>query len=132
MRVRVTNHIFEQAILMNPLFCHKMDVVEYIIDYIVPKLYLPEDQIISMGSKDKLIYFVANGNCQVSVSNHLKQIVVINELHQGDYFGEIAVIFGSDRTASIESINYCTLAHLSIEHFKELCRVCPEVYTSIK
>lgn len=109
-----------------------MDVVEYIIDQIVPKLYLPEDLIIQHGSSDKFIYFIANGICRVSVSNHLKQLKVIKELSQGDYFGEIALIFGSLRTANIESFNYCTLAYLRIEHFKKLCSICPEVYTWIK
>lgn len=132
MRVRVTNHIFEQAILKNPIFCDKMDVVEYIIDYIEPKLFFPEDSIIKMGSQGKLIFFIANGDCQVSISNHLKQPVSVNELHQGDYFGEIAVLFGTTRSSNIDSLNYCTLAHLSSQYLQKLANICPELYESLK
>ena len=85
-----------------------------------------------MGSDDKLIYFVANGDCKVYVTNHMKENIVANELHQGDYFGELATIFGSNRTATIETHNYCTLAYLGIEHFKKFCSLCPELYSSMK
>ena len=50
-------------------------------------------------------------------------------MHQGAYFGEIAVIFGSTRTANIDSINYCTLAHISNDYLKKLCNISPEVLT---
>ena len=85
-----------------------------------------------MGSNDKCIYFIANGHCMVSIKNHLNQRIVVDKLVQGDYFGENAVIFGSSRSANIESINYCTLAHLSVENFNKLCHFCPDVYLDMK
>lgn len=132
MRLKVTNQIFELAILKNAIFCDKMDVVEYIIDFIQPKFFFPEDRIITMGQRGKLIYFIANGDCEVSVTNHLKQNLVVKQLHPGDYFGEIAVMLESARSSNIDSINYCTMAHLSSEYFKRLCNVSPEMYTCIK
>lgn len=72
MRVRVTNHVFESAILKNELFQDKMEIVEHIIDFIQPQLFLPEDLIITMGHKDKIMYFIANGDCSVSINNHMK------------------------------------------------------------
>lgn len=132
MKVRVTNYIFEKAILKNDIFCDKMEVVDYIIDFIQPQLFFPEDPIIKMGTAGKLIYFLANGDCQVSVQNSMKQIKLVNELHQGDYFGEISIIFGAVRSANVESINYCTLAHLSSEYFHKMCNLSPEIFNSLK
>ena len=85
-----------------------------------------------MGEVGKHIYFIANGDCQVTVSTHVVQLEVVKELHQGDYFGEIAVIFGSARSSNVDSINYCTLAHLHKEHFKKMWNICPEMYTNLK
>lgn len=81
MKVRVTNYIFEKAILKNDIFCDKLEVVDYIIDFIQPQLFFPEDPIIKMGSAGKLIYFIANGDCQVSVQTSMKQMKIVNELH---------------------------------------------------
>lgn len=72
-KIRVTNHIFGQAILQNEIFCDKKHIVEGVIDYVQPRLIFPEDQIVMMGARDKLIYFIAHGELEVSVQTHLKQ-----------------------------------------------------------
>ena len=41
-------------------------------------------------------------------------------------------MIGTPRSANIDSINYCTLAHLSNVYFNKLCDICPELITSIK
>ena len=122
MRIRVTNCIFSKAILQNPIFDGKLDVVDFIVNYIKPKLSFPEDPIIRMGQAGDCIYFLAGGECLLSITNHLKQIQVYKEeITQGSYFGEVALILGSVRSANIESKNYCTLAQLNKEHFEKLC-----------
>ena len=109
-----------------------MDVVEYIIEYVKPSLFMPEDPIITMGETGNQIYFIANGHCQVSVTNHLKQKSIVQQLHQGDYFGEIAVIFGSVRSSNVDSLNYCTIANIDGECLRKLCNMSPEIYTNMK
>ena len=68
----------------------------------------------------------------MSVNTHQKKKKIINEIHQGDYFGEIAIIFGSLRSANIDSLNYCTLANLNNVYFNKLCALCLEIKASIK
>lgn len=63
----VTNHIFTEVILQNPIFCDKMDVIIEFIDHFQLKLFFPEDPVLKMGSKCRLIYLIANGDCEVSI-----------------------------------------------------------------
>ena len=133
MRIRVTNYIFEQAIIKNEVFSSQVEIVEFIIEYIKPKLTFPEDPIIRMGQAGQCMYFLASGECLVSVSNHLKQKITYKaELLQGSFFGEISIIFGCMCTANVESKNYCTLAKLDQEHFQKMCRLSPDMFHNLK
>lgn len=62
---------------------------------------MPEDMVIEYGMNDKIIYFIAHGKCLVSISNHLRVKCSVGEITEGEYFGEISVLFGSNRTADI-------------------------------
>ena len=51
---------------------------------------------------------------------------------QGEYFGENSLLFKSTRSATIESINYCTLAQLHTEHLRHMFDISPELHASMK
>lgn len=67
------------------------------------------------------MYFIAKGSCEVTVrTNYDIQIDDNDEssqkiglLGEGAHFGEISLIYGCKRTATVSSTNYCTLASLS-------------------
>lgn len=73
--------------------------------------------VIEYGMNDKTIYFVAHGRCLVNISNHLRTKCSISEIDEGQYFGEIAVLFGSNRTAAIQCITHSTLGTISKADF---------------
>jgi len=73
------------------------------------------------------MYFIATGKCYVEVQtdfniqlgdSNAKQKV--NTLLEGSYFGEISVLFGCKRTASVVSNSYCTLAFISKKKLTQL------------
>ena len=68
----------------------------------------------------------------MSVQNHIKEKKYVKKLSQGEYFGEVALIFGSLRSSNVESINYCTLANLRREYFDKMLLLSPEIHNSIK
>lgn len=60
------------------------------------------------------MYVIAKGACQVSIMDEKKINRKIKKtLRPGDYFGEISLIFGCKRTATVESSKYSTLAKLT-------------------
>ena len=70
---------------------------------------------------DPVMYFIAKGHCQVTVrtNNDMQMeddesaVQKIGILGEGAHFGEISLLFGCRRTATVASNNYCTLATLS-------------------
>lgn len=53
-------------------------------------------------------------------------------MRPGDYFGEISLIFGCKRTATVESSKYSTLAKLSKQDYKEALIEFPIMQTLLK
>ena len=58
------------------------------------------------------MYLVSKGACQVSIIDEKKNEQILKELRPGEYFGEIAMIYGCKRTATVKSLKYSTLAKL--------------------
>lgn len=109
-----------------------MEIVDKIINFVEPRLYMPEDQIVEYGMSDKSIYFIAQGKLLVIISNHLRVQSAVKELSEGRYFGEVSIVFGSSRTADVQSITHCTLAYLSYQHFQNILDYSPDLFHSLQ
>jgi len=59
------------------------------------------------------MYFIVNGDCLVIIKEHDRKSKIARLLYDGQHFGEIGLLYGCDRTASIMSRNYNTLAKLN-------------------
>ena len=58
-------------------------------------------------------YFIAEGKCEVTVNDYFGNSESINKiLEKGNYFGEVAILHNTLRTATVKSINYCTFGLL--------------------
>jgi CRP-like cAMP-binding protein len=68
-----------------------------------------------------MLYFLAKGDCEVYVLNEKKAEVFVKQLRPGSLFGEVALVTNGKRSASVKSRNYCTVAGLSEDKFKEFC-----------
>ena len=86
---------------------------------------VPEEEIVSEGVYDKnelFMYFISKGDCYVSQRNQNgREEQAFKLLNEGDNFGEISLIYNCPRTATVRSRNYNELAHLSYDHWRELC-----------
>jgi CRP-like cAMP-binding protein len=81
------------------------------------------------------MFFIAKGDCDVKVRDKIGDIVeecVARTLNPGDHFGEISMIYGCPRTASVIANNYCTLSRLTKHHFEELVQKYPELISRFK
>ena len=62
----------------------------------------------------------------------MKQNVYVRSIFQGDYFGELALLTQTPRSATVKSSNYCTLAVISKSLFYDLCTSFPDVFLKMK
>ena len=56
---------------------------------------------------------LAQGECQVWIEDNKKNKYLKKTLRANEYFGEISLIYGCARTATVISSKYSTLAMLS-------------------
>lgn len=74
------------------------------------------------------MYLVAKGECIVNIRDEKNHLIRNHRiLTTSDYFGEISMIYGCKRTATVTSRKYSTLAMLTQKKFKEITTEFPEM-----
>jgi len=78
------------------------------------------------------MYILAKGQCEILVKDQTKKEVYVRDIAQGNLFGEVALLFGTRRTASVRSKDQCTIGALNEENFFDLVQNFPEVETLLR
>ena len=120
LKIEVTKHIFHNAILSNPVFDRKTEIIDDILHNLNTCLYFPENEIWSQGTIGRELYFLAKGEWDVFVKDENSIVRYITTLQVGFYFGEVALLKECPRTATVKSKNYSTCASLDKEKFNKL------------
>lgn len=100
-------------------------------------LNLPDEEVVKQeDEKDKdedlAMYWVGTGHCKVKVRDSNGREEVIGTLNEGDHFGEVALIYGCKRTATVISSNYNTFARILKPRYREVIADFPEYETCLK
>src|SRR5205823_9191478 len=69
------------------------------------------------GDKGDAMYLIESGRIRISISDEDGREIVLAELAQGDFFGEMAIIDGKQRSADATVIEDARLSVLSREDF---------------
>lgn len=77
--------------------------------------------IVREGDTDRRFYLIVSGEAEVSVDGHL-----IRRLGAGDYFGEVSVIDGGERTATVTAAMPTTMLTLAHFNLKALIKEHPD------
>lgn len=74
------------------------------------------------GDDGDALYLIESGRVRISVSDQDKREIVLAELARGDFFGEMAIIDGKQRSADATVIEAARFAVLSRESFLRFIR----------
>lgn len=83
--------------------------------------------IISEGDESKKMYFIIEGTVNVFRKNYKGRTEAICELNAPNYFGEMSIIDGGPRSASVESKTDVVLAELKWDDVRCLFEDKPEI-----
>ena len=109
------------------------EIIFSIVKYLTVELKNPEDVIIEQNARTQEMYYVAKGVCTVQVVDQTKKLnKCVRNLLPGDHFGEIGMIYGTPRTATVLSKNYSTLAKMSLEVYHDLTTEYPSMVNALK
>jgi cAMP-dependent protein kinase regulator len=84
--------------------------------------------VVKEGDTGDSMYIVKDGLLRVSTVDKKGREVILAELGEGDIFGEVALITGKPRTATVKTLKQSRLMKLKKEDFQELV----EQYESVK
>lgn len=88
--------------------------------------------IVKEGKPGDKFYIIARGKVEVSVTGRYGQKVRVAVLGDGDYFGEMALIEESLRTATVETLTPCLLLKLEVSEFRSLVDKAPETRKALE
>lgn len=123
LKLEITIHIFSQELKKKLL--KDQPKVNEIVRLIVTKLNfvlsVPEEILLNQDDESTDMFFIAKGECGVNVLDNKKnENIDYKILKPGHYFGEISLLYGCRRTATVYSRNYSTLGRISRESIMEI------------
>jgi CRP/FNR family cyclic AMP-dependent transcriptional regulator len=117
-----------EALRSVPLFASLDDTAatelrNLLSDKIVPR----NTRLFRQGDTGDGMYLIESGRVRISIRDDDKQELTLAELAQGDFFGEMSIIDGRQRSADAQVIEDARLAILSRDAFLSFVRTNPDV-----
>jgi voltage-gated potassium channel len=103
------------------------EVLRDLVVALRPAVYLPGDLICTWGSQGDEMYFIVHGAVEV-LDQHGKALA---RLHDGDFFGEVALLTNSPRNATARAEAFCDLYVLDRATFERVAAQHPLFHASI-
>ncbi|MFD2206185.1 cation:proton antiporter [Kiloniella antarctica] len=98
-----------------PVFADlQVEELEQIARQLTPRILADDAFVFRKGDRADGIYFIANGAVEIRVGDE------VYRLGHGNFFGEMALLDETQRSADVKSISYSHLLLLEIDKFKEL------------
>eukprot|EP00741_Cyanophora_paradoxa_P005051 tig00000851_g4893.t1 len=94
-----------------------------------PRLYGPGEYIVPYGEVGREMFFISRGVVEVCSEDGR---VVFKCMADGEYFGEIALLYSDKRTASVRAKGYCDLFTLNREDLEAVLVDYPEVHAMLR
>jgi membrane protein YdbS with pleckstrin-like domain len=111
-----------------PLFASLKDDELAYIGSIAQQTFYPADAtILTQGYQGETFYIVASGQVRVVHQDESGVRAVSRLLGQGEYFGEIALLYGDPISANVETVVPTTLLFIEQEDFQEMLGRLPSV-----
>lgn len=126
LKSEVCTQLFREVLVRNPCLGTK-DTVDFLVKHLQAKMCKPEDVLLFLDDVGNEMFLMLQGQASVLVLDKRGCEQHARQLGPGDLFGEIALLMGCRRTATVIAANFCTFAELSRSHFKELTQTFPFV-----
>ena len=117
-----------EALRSVPLFASLDDDSARDLRSLLSETMVPQNtRLFRQGDTGDAMYLIESGRVRISIRDEDKQDVTLAELAQGDFFGEMSIIDGRQRSADAKVIEDSRLAVLSRDAFLLFVRRKPDV-----
>lgn len=87
--------------------------------------------IINEGEVSDSLYIILSGKVKIFLVDETGEEIILNFLHEGDYFGEVSLFDDGFRSASVMAMSESSFAVLKKDDFVELMTSHPELALTI-
>jgi len=117
-----------EALRSVPLFASLDDDAARDLRSLLSDKRVPQNtRLFRHGDNGDAMYLIESGRVRISLHDEDEQEVILAELAQGDFFGEMSLIDGRQRSADAKVIEDAQLAILSRDVFLSFVRSNPDV-----
>jgi CRP/FNR family cyclic AMP-dependent transcriptional regulator len=117
-----------EAIRSVPLFASLDDEAATELRNLLSDKTVPQNtRLFRQGDKGDAMYLIESGRVRISIHDDDKQELTLAELAQGDFFGEMSIIDGRQRSADAHVVEDARLAVLPRDTFLSFVRTNPDV-----
>jgi len=92
--------------------------IDFILNRVTKETYPKDATVVKEGDDAMNMYIVEEGTLRVTIEGKN-----IRDLKEGDFFGELALLFNGPRGATIKTLSTCTLWSVFRDDFRE-CKEC--------
>jgi hypothetical protein len=129
-RLEVVFHLARDLIDQVPLFRKAGGALRSaLLMALEPMVFVPGSYVVREGEVATGLYFVSSGR---SVIAREEEEQVFGELEPGDYFGDLSLLLGERRTASVRALTHMDVFFLSSRDFERLKTEYPEFKDALR
>ena len=112
----------EQVSLLDPL---SPDLVRRIAEENIDRVYAAGEQVIRQGATGDSLFVIMRGSVEVTAREGDHPMVKLAVLGPGDYFGEMSLMTGASRMATITTLEETQLLEVGKESFRAILAAHP-------
>jgi len=121
------------AMLSTPLFAGFSETdLAAVIHGLELLTFEPGDVLVAEGAPGDSLFILSTGSVKCYVRNPKGHYMKVHTLQEGDFFGEISVLTGKPRTATLVAGEYCEVLELNKTNLDAITKTHPEVRKVLK
>jgi CRP-like cAMP-binding protein/small-conductance mechanosensitive channel len=107
------------------------DELEYLSNNIVQEVFLQEQEIVTTGAKGNSMFILVEGLCDVYAINEEGEKINVGQISPGQYFGEMSLLTGEPRSATVVADTECFVYIITKEHIEKIFNKRPATVEAI-
>jgi signal-transduction protein with cAMP-binding, CBS, and nucleotidyltransferase domain len=92
----------------------------------------PGEIVVTEGEPRGSLFVITSGTLRAYVRHASGRSLPIRDLREGDFFGEISILTGSPRTATLTAATRCELLELDRPTLEAICKTHPHMWVVLK
>jgi len=91
------------------------------------RLYAQGEEVIRQGEEGDELFIIERGHVAVLLAKDKRRVVEVAQLGSGKFFGEMSLMTGEARSATVRALEECELVVVGHTAFKEVLMAAPEL-----